>query len=279
VLAVLPVSCSDECERTSDCPTGQYCFQGGCRPLAGDADADADVDVRPDADADVEPDESAGAEDAEDAGDDGVHCTDGLTWCGGTSCIDLLTTNEHCGDCDAPCGAGETCVGGGCVIECSGAGLSCGGECVDRLSDPDNCGTCDNPCIDPQVCAAGACVATCPAETTPCGRACADVLSSIDHCGDCYSPCGDLEWCVGGTCFDTPCALGDLFCDGSCVPPDVNNCGDCDIVCDPGFLCCNRLFVEGMICANTASDPQYCGSCTNLCPPGQNCVAGVCTPV
>jgi hypothetical protein len=293
VLAVLPTSCSDECERSNDCPTGQYCVDGSCRArdIDGGTDADADVefagdgDVGPDSDADFAPDESAGAEDAEeveeaeDAGDDGVPCPEGLTWCGGPECIDPLTTDEHCGACDHACGTGEMCVGGTCGVACSGAGLSCGGECVDRLSDPDNCGTCDDPCAEPQLCAAGDCVMTCPEGTTPCGRACADTASSIDHCGSCDNPCGNLQWCIGGMCLDSPCAMGDLFCDGGCVPQDVNNCGACGTICDTGFACCNRLFADGMICANLASDPQYCGSCTNLCPAGENCVAGVCTPV
>ncbi|MDI7269954.1 MAG: MXAN_6577-like cysteine-rich protein [Myxococcota bacterium] len=216
--------------------------------------------------------------DVEDTGDGEVTCGGGLTWCV-DGCVDLRTSNDHCGACGRSCGAGLRCLSGECRLDCSGAGLPCGDSCVDRLSDPDNCGTCENVCTAPQVCAAGACTGACPTGTTPCGRACPDTTSSIDHCGTCDRACRNLEWCLMGTCVENPCAAGDHFCDGMCVPNSVEHCGGCDVACDSGFTCCDRLFAAGMICVDLRSNPEYCGSCINMCPPANNCVGGSCVPV
>ena len=253
LLAILLAhpGCSDECEFSSDCPAGQYCSDGTCQAYAADADADGEADGAPEAtdeggadgDEGVTDADADGVEEAEDSGGEDVSCPTGLHWCGGTDCVDWATSSAHCGACDNPCDAGDVCVGGGCILECAGSGLSCNDECVDQLSDPDNCGACDESCADPQVCAAGDCVTVCPSGTTDCSRACADLMSDVDHCGTCGNGCGNLQWCVGGACLDVPCALGDLFCDGSCVPQDTSNCGECGNACEVGFLCCNELFV------------------------------------
>ena len=286
LLAILLAhpGCSDECEHSSDCQPGYVCSSGDCVPYGADADADGEADGLPEAtdeggadgDEDVAGPDGDADGDAADGEAETVECGP-LDWCGGPDCVDFLTDEAHCGNCDTPCDAGDICVGGGCLLECAGSGLSCNDECVDQLSDPDNCGACDEICTDPQVCAAGDCVSVCPSGTTDCSRACADLMSNVDHCGTCDHGCGNLEWCVSGVCLPNPCALGDLFCDGSCVPQDVNNCGDCGVVCDTGFLCCNRLFATGMICANAQSDPLYCGNCTTMCGAGESCVEGVCT--
>jgi hypothetical protein len=277
VVAVLAMwGCtSDECARSSDCPLGQYCISGSCQPIGGDAsDGDSVGDGR-----EVLPETGDGLDgDAEDVEADGFTCTGSFRICGG-ECVDLTASNVHCGACDSPCAAGSSCAGGACRLDCSGSALSCAGECIDRLSDPDHCGSCEGVCVDPQVCAAGTCADACPTGTTSCGRGCADTQSSIDHCGACDQPCANLEWCVVGVCQESPCAFGDLFCDGSCVPNSEDHCGGCDTACDPGFTCCERLFEAGKICVDLTGDPQYCGSCTNLCPSAHNCVEGTCVPV
>ncbi|MBI5502269.1 MAG: hypothetical protein HY907_18645 [Deltaproteobacteria bacterium] len=294
ILLLASIDCSDECSRSSDCSDCQQCVRGSCEPIPGcgaDADADggadADSDVGPEVEGegggetDVEPEVEGDAEVLEDGGDEGVTCDLPLRLCG-DECVDWQTNDLYCGNCETACSAVETCTGGFCVLDCSGAGLACGDECVDQMSDPDNCGGCGDVCTAPQVCAGGDCVDTCPAGTTPCGRACADFQSDIDHCGACDAPCGNLEWCLLGACAATPCAPGDLFCDGSCVASNELNCGACGLDCTAtGYACCPDLFADRMTCANTMTDATYCGACssaTSICPAEEVCRDGVCGP-
>ncbi|MES2339332.1 MAG: hypothetical protein V4537_14655, partial [Pseudomonadota bacterium] len=43
------------------------------------------------------------------------YCTSGTRgFCGTPSCIDLLTSPDHCGSCGIKCEAGHACAGGAC---------------------------------------------------------------------------------------------------------------------------------------------------------------------
>ncbi len=66
----------------------------------------------------------------------------------GESCIDPLTSNEHCGaaeDCSGTsagvaCSDGESCLAGTCVTECTPNEVRCDGSCVDPTRDNLYCG-------------------------------------------------------------------------------------------------------------------------------------------
>ncbi|MBU1509044.1 hypothetical protein KKD52_01685 [Myxococcota bacterium] len=48
-------------------------------------------------------------------------CEDGLAWCANT-CVDTESSAQHCGGCDIPCGAPNTCVNGDCLGDNPDAG-------------------------------------------------------------------------------------------------------------------------------------------------------------
>lgn len=96
------------------------------------------------------------------SGDD--TCENGLALCG-TSCVDTLTSNTHCGACDSPCAEGQTCMGGDCT--CSGGLSACGEECVDTDTNVYHCGDCNERCLgtcEEGECSSGACGAN---DTSP----------------------------------------------------------------------------------------------------------------
>ena len=63
----------------------------------------------------------------------------------GSLCVDVLTDESNCGDCNVACGLGEVCVGGACegcdssLMDCDGDGWMVGdGDCCDQ---PGSCGS------------------------------------------------------------------------------------------------------------------------------------------
>src|ERR1044071_4148259 len=114
-------------------------------------------------------------------------CGNGLDLCGST-CVDLLSTAAHCGDCNTSCGAGQSCNGGSC--SCVSPLTLCGNSCVDVNSDPNHCGGCTRPaCAAGQSCSNGVCMAGCGAGLTSCGGGqCVDIQNSPLACGGCGKP-------------------------------------------------------------------------------------------
>jgi hypothetical protein len=122
----LPISCSDECSTGSDCPAGQYCFQGSCRVIVG-ADADADADVAADADADgVTP--TDGDADPDVVRDDAT--TPDTTVCGCTRNADcppsslpctFFVCNTETGCCDELAEVPDYCAAAAGPTYCGGA--------------------------------------------------------------------------------------------------------------------------------------------------------------
>ena len=88
----------------------------------------------------------------------GNACRDGTCQCARVNytncngrCRDLRTNENHCGACNTPCEAGQTC---------------CRGRCVDPQTDQLHCGACGNACGREQACAGGACGPACSGGVT-----------------------------------------------------------------------------------------------------------------
>ncbi|MCF7907098.1 Ig-like domain-containing protein [Patescibacteria group bacterium] len=111
-----------------------------------------------------------------------THCqNDCLNWicdvgygdCDGNSSngceINLLNNNSHCGECNQPCGANQSCENGICVCEnnygdCDGN--SSNGCEINLLNNNSHCGECNHQCSDTDECEFGHCVEIAPAPPT-----------------------------------------------------------------------------------------------------------------
>ncbi|MDI7269387.1 MAG: DUF4215 domain-containing protein [Myxococcota bacterium] len=256
VLFAAASGCGDDCKSNRDCPTGQYCAQGACRPFPdngadGDADApDVDLDrveeIGPDADGDVTPprcpDGACGDDEScvtcpEDCGTCPPPCGDGV-------CEPPETTETcafdcppvDCGDgdcCDeaarcVPLESGCTCISdcGECIPVCGDRFVSPGEECDDGNGVPgDGCEpiTCTFTCREH---------AECPDDGNPCTREICgtDVRvcrSEVDPLAN-GRPCGGGDICTGfGTCLDGGCVF-------STVPLDCDDGEPCTVdTCEP----------------------------------------------
>lgn len=81
-------------------------------------------------------------------------CPGGGVACGGV-CVDVMTTAEHCGQCNSPCTIGQTCRDGQC--RCGVGTQLCADACSDTLTDAANCGGCGIACGVGQQCVEGIC--------------------------------------------------------------------------------------------------------------------------
>jgi hypothetical protein len=94
-------------------------------------------------------------------------CPSGQSCCGG-ACVDVRSSQTHCGACGAACGSGQTC---------------CSGSCRALASDFNNCGSCGRSCgSNSNRCTNGACRCT---DDSPCGgflQCCANGCHTIFLC-------------------------------------------------------------------------------------------------
>lgn len=219
-------------------------------------------------------------------------CPLGQVPCGDT-CVDLSTSQSHCGTCGTVCAKDLLCVRGTCQPSCDENQTACGDVCVDTSSNPNHCGGCDHGCRDGAVCKDGSCQATCGAEELACNGSCVDPLTNGSHCGGCDSPCGDTEICEAGACI---CPEGTAACDGACVdtqtdPAHCGGCGEacsigpnmeaatcdagtCAATCLPGFEDCDGEASNG--CEADLGAPESCGTCGVSCRADQVCADGAC---
>jgi hypothetical protein len=247
-------------------------------------------------------------------------CAPGEIDCDG-NCINPLTDNTYCGagpDCSVnpgvTCGVGESCVGGGCVLDCNPGEINCGGDCVNPLTDNTYCGAGPDCSVNPgvtcgagEICVGGGCVLDCNPGEIDCNGVCTDPLTDPTYCGagpDCsVNPgvtCGGGEVCVGGSC-QLDCPPGEIDCNSVCTDPltDDTYCGagpdcttnpgttcnaneicvggQCELDCNPGEIDCNG------VCTDPLTDNTYCGAgpdCTTnpgvTCQGGETCQGGVC---
>lgn len=211
-----------------------------------------------------------------------IEC-DALALCG-NACVDLQTSTQHCGECDAPCGEGQTCQAGACACD---SGIACGERCVDEQTDSAHCGACDVVCSIGQQCVAGTCEAiSCAEGTELCGSECIDPLSDPNHCGGCTTGIwGDGSapaYCERQPCEcpqdRTACTVDGLT---ACVDTQTSrdHCGGCDLACasDQDCVsgsCAARTCPEGTTACNGGC--VYGSSCGERCDEGFSCATGSC---
>ena len=175
-------------------------------PDAGGSDSDEDPPDRTDTGTlsdtgTVPPDthEDPGTDSGFDAmGMDTTGCPAGERECGG-QCVDIATSNQHCGGCGNACPGTSTCQSMACT--CSGSQKLCGGQCVDVTSDANHCGSCNNQCASAQSCTNSSC--SCPGGEKLCNGSCVDTSSSSEHCGTCGNQCGGGKICKNSQCEST----------------------------------------------------------------------------
>jgi hypothetical protein len=147
-------------------------------------------------------------------------CKNGFEECDG-KCFDLDREEKHCGACDSPCAAEESC---------------CDGTCVDLATDLGNCGACGRACDETEECVAGVCT-TPPGGCPPGADTCAGIFVS----------------CTGGApCVCLQSTEGATLCGDQSTPGAI--CGQCESSAD-----CAE-FGPGAFCATTCcpGDDNFC---------------------
>lgn len=186
----------------------------------------------------------------------GCDCGPREALCGTPGCIDLTTSDSHCGECGNSCGPNETCQNG----ECTCAGASCSGVCRDTTTDPNNCGGCNLRCPRGSRCSFGACSgATGPVPP---------VVVPTTRCGG--ATCAADEFCL--RCDRTPTCQK---AGSTCCQPYSGPGGDPVIICEPDRTCITcgisrSCHERGASCCI----PQSAGQSVLICESNEECVNG-----
>jgi hypothetical protein len=184
-------------------------------------------------------------------------CAPSLAACG-TSCVDVATDPNHCGECDHVCPeashAAAACAGEACGFVCDPGAFDCdliaSNGCESEHRELVHCGACGRTCALPNAsesCASGSCeVVACERSFRDCdelpSNGCeTDVNFSTAHCGRCGAPCPP----------DPP--RGHYRC----------SAGRCVLECDPGFGNCDSNAENG--CEADLGAPATCGGCSVRC--------------
>jgi hypothetical protein len=189
------------------------------------------------------------------------------------------------------CGAGNTVAGNLCQSN-GGSGIKATG--TNGYIDGNNCGSNSRGI---EVTGSGNLIVRNTARTNTNGDY---AISANNNYGQLYNDPGAAFVATNPWANFAGCATGQTSCAGVCVnlQTDPNNCGNCGIVCaarpnasvscvsgncqyvcNAGFLDCNGLTIDGCE-VNVLSDPNNCNGCALVCPPHPNasvaCVNGSC---
>lgn len=187
--------------------------------------------------------------------------------------IDLLTDENHCGDCSNRCLMNQTCVGGTCACDpnfadCNAETPTADGCEADLRSSVDHCMMCGNRCTlanSTERCNTGSCgVATCDSGFGDCDGVSTNgcevpTSTTVAHCGACGMNCDNLNHVRTSTCAAGICVIGMSDCDAGFANCDGNVANGCEV--------------------ELATDANNCNMCGNVCmaPSGAPlCVAGIC---
>jgi hypothetical protein len=222
-------------------------------------------------------------------------------------CANGLASQQATGNCAGICRTNADCGGGQVCNSSSSSCVACTSNAQCSGSTP-VCDTSKNACV---ACAASsdcpaslpacvnhACVACDVGSQCPSGTCNGDNTCQAPACSTVGQSCGVGGCCAGacvsGTC---QCPAGNVACAGECtdVQTDVNNCGQCGLMCGsgsavpvPGITCqgarCTCPATASLCfnqeCAYLQSDPTNCGTCGNVCTAGSGfypiCCSGVC---
>ncbi len=275
-------SCGGSC---GICDDGFGCKDGACLPVSGPSECKGTGEPSGD--------------DCEDLTYEG--CCDELgrvLWCdlGKVYCIDCAALSPSCGwqgslydcgtdgsadpsglfpiecsSCDPPCGDGEQCVGGECVV--------CEPQCEGKNCGADGCGGECGECPENLSCQEGLCqVVGCDALEGPgCGGCpCEICVCAMDpFCCEntwdaaCANQC--VESCEG--CPEPDPFCGDLVCDGD---EDCTSCAK-DCVCEDGLVCSAGECVDcAPSCDGLDCGDDGCGGSCGDCAEEEECVEGLC---
>jgi hypothetical protein len=175
-------------------------------------------------------------------------CNKPQSGCCNEECVNISSSEQHCGECGQSCGADQEC---------------CDSTCLDVTTDALNCGACGRTCDG----SSNAC----------CNSSCVDLLTSNLHCRGCGIQCLRNQECCGRSgCIDTQTDASNCGgCRLQCAPAHpVCQAGSCicesSRSCDPGEDCC------GGGCTNLATDRNNCGSCGEQCRSTETCQSGHC---
>ncbi|MFW5920276.1 MAG: hypothetical protein ACOCUS_00450 [Polyangiales bacterium] len=206
-------------------------------------------------------------------------------------CEQDLSSPDHCGMCDNPCGSDEVCSGDACAESCGDTETDCDGACVDTMTSISHCGGCDMPCERDHAtaeCEGGTCaIDTCDSGYGNCdeddSNGCEEELQTwfVDDDEDGYGEPGTgSELCTAEAEADGRVSNAD-DCDDT--DPDVNPdaeevCNgtddDCDGHVDEGFDCCPgdtracRTSCGSEGTEECAGDGTWSDSCD---PPAETC--------
>ncbi len=305
-------ACGAQCPDGTTCSSGTQCVDPtgtatGCRPDAGSCGAqDTCVGFDRCLTNSCTP-EQQGFQCAR-AGEDRTpgNCCD-------SACIDTMTSQDHCGQCNTACNPGEYCHYGNCTprptcnatnngLACPTGpgteGVCCNSSCVDTRTTAEHCGTCGASCPSGGSCTNAQCqtadggYAYCRNSTEcPSGLTCAGGRCSPEACGQGVTGVA----CAFGGGFNGFVGSAGTCCGGECVDPhqDGDHCGGCDRPCPNGGLCAgdffsqciptsagtqcsngNGCFGSNLICANGYCVSAGCMGPGNMCATGSG--VGVC---
>ncbi len=239
------------CKTSKECGSGWSCVASVCR-LAG-----------------VELD--AGPQCATPCGPDRKAC------CGG-ACADLAADRAHCGSCGHECPGSESCLGGVCLKETTGAGSCANGMDDDGDGLTDCTDTVD--CTEGTTCRGGQCChGSCAIESSAdlCSNHVDDDCNGLADCDDpaCNNQrCGPGSVCSNGHC-EAGCAIDGVFVAAGALHPS-NPC----LQCTPARGTTGWSAVDALVaCTSGACDGH--GDCRRgpgkACAGPGDCASRTCT--
>lgn len=209
------------------------------------------------------------------AGD--ICCDDAV--CCGSHCVDLKSSDQHCGACGTVCGGCSTCLNGVCAPDNDQCDVSAGEVCCRdgnsfACQPGPYCGECDYDwdCpSDPAHCRLNFCDnGVCSYKQAFPGMLCGE-CSACNAVGECVQTCAEGEICCGQGLDSgySACCTEDL-CNqntGVCCDPGYSACGD--TCCNSGEYCCGSGVCSSSPCCETDSDCPPCFECNNgICESG-----------